>query len=170
MLSYSLERKNKPISYFTHKTEIFSEKKDIKNRKIYEKDCNKPFQEQFQVNVVDRKSKATQTVLTSSRQSHSNSYVLEGWAPEHQRWPWISLCPFCQITEPFIIRNLHHICPLGNNQVTSYLSPGLTSNPIYLVFIQGMFSKRQLSLAILWRKKIHPSEKWQTDCAQVSWF
>lgn len=78
MLSYSLERKNKPISYFTHKTEIFSEKKDIKNRKIYEKDCNKPFQEQFQVNVVERKSKATQTILTSSRQSHSNSYVLEG--------------------------------------------------------------------------------------------
>lgn len=78
MLSYSLERKNKPISYFTHKTEIFSEKKDRKNRKIYEKDCNKPFQEQFQVNVVDRKSKATQTILTSSRQSHSNSYVLEG--------------------------------------------------------------------------------------------
>lgn len=83
MLSYSLERKNKPISYFTHKTEIFSEKKDRKNRKIYGKDimtckdCNKPFQEQFQVNVVDRKSKATQTILMSSRQSHSNSYVLE---------------------------------------------------------------------------------------------
>lgn len=42
------------------------------------KDGNKPFQGQFQVNVVARKSKVTQTMLMSCRLSHRNSYVLEG--------------------------------------------------------------------------------------------